>query len=207
MTENIAELYISEIADLYLSSEKDLDKLRAGSDKINQLLGDYYWDDVRHALHFYYARKNDKTRPMLAQVVALLETNKDVQKRIPDVGPVKQWHRPTTKIASIRDAFDKLVQILIDCGYMQDDNGKFKNTHALIDENGLPMLNAMDTLQSKLNSVKRHNPDLFYMLPHANNLEQLAIAVTNKKIVLRVREWSKYAAQNPDAVQQARGLF
>lgn len=207
MTENIAELYIAEISDLYLVSEKDLDKLRAGADKINDTLGDYYWDDVRHALHFYYARKNDKTRPRLAQIVALLETNKDVQKRIPDVGPVRQWHRPTTNIRAIQSAFDKLVQIFIDCGYIQDDNGGFKNTHALIDENGMPMLRALDTLQSKLNSVKRHNPDLFYLWPHANNLEQLAIAVLNKKIVLRVREWSKYAAQNPDAVQQAKGLF
>lgn len=207
MSENIADLYVAEISDLYLVGDKDLEKLHAGADKINDTLGCYYWDDVRHALHTFYARKNDKTRPRLAQIVALLETNKDVQKRIPDVGPVKQWHRPTTNIYAIRSAFDKLVQILIDCGYIQDDDGKFKNTHALIDENGLPMLCALDTLQSKLNSVKKHNPDLFYMWPHANNLEQLAIAVMNKKIVLRVREWSKYAANNPDAVQQAKGLF
>lgn len=207
MTENIAELYISEIADLYLSSEKDLDKLRAGVDKINQLLGDYYWDDVRHALHFYYARKNDKTRPMLAQIVALLETNKDVQKRIPDVGPVKQWHRPTTNIRAIQPTFDKLVQILIDCGYIQNDNGKFKNTHALIGDDGMPMVGAMHTLNSRVATVVRCHPDLFYLWPHANKLEQLAIAVMNKKIVLRVREWSKYAANNPDAVQQAKGLF
>lgn len=207
MTENIANLYIAEISDLYLVSDRDREKLHAGADKINDTLGCYYWDDVRHALHTFYARKNDKTRPRLAQIVALLETDRDVKKRVVDTEPFRKWHRTTTNIRAIQSAFDKLVQIFIDCGYIQDDDGGFKNTHALIDENGMPMLRALDTLQSKLNSVKRHNPDLFYLWPHANNLEQLAIAVMNKKIVLRVREWSKYAAQNPEAVQQARGLF
>ena len=206
MTEDIAKLYIAEISDLYLSSEKDLDKLRAGSEKINQLLGCYYWDDVRRALHHYYARKNDKTRPMLAQIVALLESDKSVEKRV-EVKPVRKWSRPTTNIFAIQSSFDKLVDILVSCGLLQDESGGFKNTHALIDEDGLPMIAAMDYLSRKLNSVIRHNPDLFYMYPHANKLEQLAIAVQNKKIILRVREWAKYAANNPDLVQKARGLF
>ena len=196
MTENIAELYINEIANLYLSSDKDLDKLRAGSDKINQLLGCYYWDDVRHALHTYYARKNDKTRPMLAQIVALLETNRMVEKRLPDIPAVKTYRRPTTSIRAIQVAFDNLVQTLVDCGQIQDTDGSFRNSHVILEENGSPMLNPMQVLQWKLNSVKRHNPELFFMWPHANNLEQLAIAVMNKKIVLRVREWGKHAVVN-----------
>lgn len=206
MTENIADLYIAEISDLYLVSDRDREKLHAGADKINDTLGCYYWDDVRHALHTFYARKNDKTRPRLAQVVALLETDRDVKKRVVDTEPFRKWCRPTTNICAIQGAFNKLVQILIDCGYIQDDDGSFKNTHALIDDNGQPMLCAMQTLNGKLASVLRTRPDLFYMFPHANKLEQLAIAVMNRQIVLRVREWSKYAAENPSAVQVARGV-
>lgn len=197
MTKNIAELYIAEVAELYNISEKNIHKMREGADKINAALGDYYWDDVRHALQVFYTRHSDKSRPRLAQVLALLESNRDVQKRGPDVSSTPNLYaRPTTKIWSIQADFDRMIDILVEGGVIPDTDGTFRNTRSIIDPaTDLPVLNPIQWLVWKLCVVEQARPDLFSRFPHANRLERLAIALGNHLITFKVRNWAKHAAE------------
>lgn len=197
MENKIAEKFIDLVAKLYDLSDKAVESMRLNTNEIDTAFKDYYWSDIKDAINFYYVRKNDKTRPTIAKILAILETNPNVKKIIPDAPATDNpFARPTTKIWSIRGDFDKMIDIFIECGVIPDETGKFQGQKSVIDPiTDLPMLNPMWWFGYKLTAIEEANPDLFARMPHANKLERLAIALGNKMIPFKVRDWKKMAAE------------
>lgn len=191
-----AEKFIDLVQKLYSLNEKAVTQMQNNVPEIDAEFGDYYWDDIAKKVQFYYVRKNDKTRPTVAHIIALLETDPAVKKRVPDIPDTpNQFSRPTTKLWSIRDDFDRMVDILIDGGVFPDEDGNYRNVRAIVDpDTDLPVMTPLLWLKGKLSAVKENNPDLFARYPFATELEQLAIALGNKLILIKVRDWAKLCA-------------
>ena len=195
MNEFTAEKYIDKILSLYPGSEREETKLRAGSVMFNEAFGKYSWSDIEHALEWFYKNRSDKSRPTSAQLKDVL-----VELGIADRDGVvahkeNPFARPTTRLWSIKEPFDQLVDILMHAGVIPDENGNYDNSRSIVDPaTDLPVLCVMRWLGWKLADAKRVNPDLFARYPHANVLEQLAIAVYNRLIVFKIRDWSKLVA-------------
>lgn len=187
------EKYINAILERYVVSDKDMDKLRAGADLLQKTFGDYYWSDIETAIGWYYTHKNDKTRPTIAQMQAVLQgldITPSAKQDYADAG----YKRPTTKIWSIMHTFNRLVEILIDGGVLPQDNGEYHNIRTLVNpQTDLVILNPKQWLQWQLDDAMAARPDLFAKFPHCTWLERLAIAIENKLIVFKVRDWAKLA--------------
>lgn len=193
MDTKIAEKFIDLIAKLYDMSDKAVDTMRNNATEIERVLGDYYWDDVRAAVNLYFARKNDKTRPTLAKILALLETDRNVKKRVPDpeLEP-DEYHLPRTKLGSIQDAFDRVIKAMIRCEILKPENpmdAPMAPGYSLLDTNNLPMLNPKRRLREMTTAAKNRRPDLFAPYPSLSFWEELAVAVQHGLIHLRVRDW------------------
>lgn len=196
MQEKVSEKYIAKIADLYRSSDKDLDKMRGGADMIEAALKRFAWGDVAAAVDWYYTHKNDKTRPTIAAICAILNTwvwERKIE-QIPDEIEVRGYALPRTRIFSIAEPFDKLVGVLVSCGLIRNRDGEIRATHSLIDDTGEPVLNPMQVLRWQVLRARNLRPDIFIKFSHATFLEQLAVALQNKLITIRVRDWGEYAA-------------
>lgn len=190
---DIAQSYISQVADLYNISDKNLEKMYSGADQINEALGKYYWEDVLHALQVFYRYHSDKSRPRLSQIVAILETDKDVKPREPEVDTVvAQYKLPTTRLWSIHDTFDKLISVLVAGGAICDEQGQYHNDRSIIDpKTDKPVINPMQWLKWQLNDAMVARPDIFISVPVKTPYEYLALAIQNDLITFRVRDWSK----------------
>lgn len=190
-----AEKFVELVVDLYQLGEKESGKLSNNIPEIEQELEKYDWSDIKNKVQYYFARKNDKSRPRLSQILALLETDPDVQtfENEPDYSNVG-YKRPTTKIWSIMHTFNKLVEILIDGGVLPQDNGEYHNIRTLVNpQTDLVILNPKQWLQWQLDDAMAARPDLFAKFPHCTWLERLAIAIENKLIIFKVRDWAKLA--------------
>lgn len=190
MTENIATLYINELAELYNVSDKNREKMYDGAEQINKSLGQYYWDDIKHALQKFYTYHNDKSRPRLAQIIALLESNPNITKREPEpqaiTEPELMLDMPTTNIYTIKGTFNRIVDVLIRGGVLPNEHGKYANTNPILHDDGSVVLNPMQWLRWQVDDAKATRPDLFAPFPNATILEQIAIGVQNKLITFKI---------------------
>lgn len=189
------EKYINKILTLYPMGEREETKLNAGLNMIAETFGKYSWANIESAIEWYYKNKNDKTRPTIAQMKDVLITL-----GIADVDgvvakPDNPFARPTTNIWSIRGDFDKMVDVFIECGVIPDEDGTYHGEKTIIDPaTDLPVLNPMFWFGYHLTDIENNNPDLFTRFEQANKLERLAIALGNKMIPFKVRDWKKLAA-------------
>lgn len=203
MTDTIAMKYIDEIADRYKITDKDREKLESNQNQINVALGDYYWDDVKDAINTYFVRKNDKTRPTLAQIVALLETNDRVKKRVPEPDENK-YHLPRTQLWSIRDTFDAVIRTMVQCKILEPENpidAPVAPGYSLVDATGTPMINPKQFLRWQVADAKAVRPDVFAQYKSTSFWEDLAIAVQQRLVTLRVRDWHETFYQVPAAIK------
>ena len=194
MTETNGTKYINEIAELYQVSEKDRSKLDGGYDKIQAAIQKYNWADIERAINHYFVHKNDKTRPVLAQILAILKTWQHEGKievfEPDDTDTQPIFTRPTTKIWSIQSSFNKMVDVFIDAGIIPNENGKYTNYRSLVDpKTDAPVLSPTMWLGWQLNAAEQQAPDLFARFPNTTKLEQIAIALQNGLIKLKVRDW------------------
>lgn len=195
-----AEKYVELVTDLYQLGEKENAKMCNNVPEIESELKKYSWHDIKTKVQYYFARKNDKSRPRLSQILALLETDPNVQavEEEPTLDTVQGYNRPTTKIWSIMSTFNKLVDILTDCGVIPDEHGEYRTSKSLVNpETNLVVLNPRQWLQWRIDDAMNDRPDLFVKFPNAKWLEQLAIAVENKLVALQVRDWAKLAKNLP----------
>ena len=194
MAEKISTLYINEITELYNVSDKNLGKMYDGVDQLETALGNYYWDDVKRALQRFYTYHNDKSRPRLAQILALLESDPKVVKREPEPEPsdAPSYKLPTTGLWSITTTFNKLITVLVDAGVIPDEHGAYRNVRSLIDpDTDSVILNPMQWFRWKLSVVKDQRPDIFVSVPTKTVLEDLALAIQNNLVTFKVRDWAK----------------
>lgn len=193
MNKFTAEKYIDAIFSRYIVSEKDAEKLRAGSDLLEKTFGEYYWSDIEHTLDWYYTHKNDKTRPTIAQIQNALQSLGIMQNN--DSEPEKNdFTRPSTNLWSIKQTFNKLIDILIGGGVLPNEDGNYTNIRSIVNpDTDLPVLNPMQWLGWQLADAKNNRPDIFVPFPNATILEQLALAIQNNLIQFKIRDWSKLA--------------
>lgn len=195
-----AEKYVELVTDLYQLGEKESGKLSNTVAEIEHELKKYSWNDIKAKVQYYFARKNDKSRPRLSQILALLETDPNVQavEEEPTLDDTPRYNRPKTKIWSIMSTFNKLVDVLMDCGVIPDERGEYRTSKSLVNpETNLVVLNPRQWLQWRIDDAMNDRPDLFVKFPNAKWLEQLAIAVENKLVSLQVRDWVKLAKNLP----------
>ena len=185
----IAKQYIGKIAELYNVADSALDKMYDNADQIEHAFEGYAWDDISRAISRYYDRKNDKTRPRIGQIIAILESER-VEKAptVTDYGP-KPEMRPVTKLNAIKATFNKLIDVMIDCSVLPNENGQFGGSASLLNNDGTLMLNPQQCLLWQVKAIEQEYPELFMAYPNLTFWEKLAIAVQNKKITLRRRTW------------------
>ena len=192
--------YIDAVVDMYALKKDKREELENGVEEYNIALKKYEWNDIQSAINHFFVRINDKTRPRLSQILAILESWRDTGKiqvfePEPDDAP-NLFARPTTKIWSIKDTFDKMIDVFVEGGVIPDEKGNITNARSIIDPvTDLPVLNPIMWFGWKLEDVKQTRPDLFARFPHADKLEQLAIALQNKLIPFKVRDWARLADQ------------
>jgi len=189
-----AEKFVDLIADLYPVGDKQATQMQHNTEEIEAELGKYNWEDIRNKVQYFYSRKNDKSRPRIGQILAMLESDPNVQVKEPDVVLEPKYKIPTTKIWSIRTTFDKLVQVLIDGGVLPNADGEYHNIRSLVNpDTDDVILNPLQWLKWKLTDAMQERPDLFVKFPNATVLEGLAIAVQGGLVKFKVRDWAKLA--------------
>ncbi len=203
MTENIATQYIDEIAERYKIADKDRTKLESNQDQISKELGQYAWTDVRNAVAEYYRTKSDKHRPTLAQIVALLEANPDVHK-IGMLSEPDEYHLPRTRLWTIGDAFDRVIKAMVMCEILQPENPMDKPLRpgfSLLEDNNLPMVNPKRHLRAMVAAAKNRRLDVFAPYKSLSFWEELAVAVQNGLIRLRIRDWYAFHQGLPENIK------
>jgi hypothetical protein len=195
-----AEKYVELVTDLYQLGEKESTKMCNNVPEIESELKKYSWHDIKTKVQYYFARKNDKSRPRLSQILALLETDPNVQavEEEPTQDDAPRYNRPKTKIWSIMSTFNKLVNVLMDCGIIPDEHGEYRTAKSLVDPTTNEIvLNPRQWLQWRIEDTRDIRPDLFAKFPRATWLEELAICIENKLVSLQVRDWAKLAKNLP----------
>lgn len=186
--------YIDLVGKLYNQTPKQMQQMEHNISEIDNELKKYSWEDIKNKTNLFYARKNDKSRPRLSQILALLETDPNVQvvEEEQTIDTVQGYKRPTTKIWAIKSTFNKLVDVLTDGGVLPTEDGEYKNTRSLVDPaTDIVILNPRQWLLWHLSDAEATNPDLFAKYPFATWIERLAIAVQNKLVVFKTRDWAK----------------
>lgn len=191
-----AERFIDLVGKLYNLPEKAIEQMSANISEINSELGKYSWEDVEHKIQFYYVRKNDKSRPSVAHIIALLETDPNVipLDTEPSSEPEKHhyYHRPNTNLFTIKSTFEKLVDILIAGGVITDSDGTRHNEKSLVDpDTDMVILEPIHWLVQKTDAAMLSHPEYFLPYKFATPLERVAVALQNQLITFKVRDWSK----------------
>lgn len=194
-----AEKFVELIAELYPMGDKQATQMQRNSGEIENELSKYYWDDIKAKVQYFYARKNDKSRPRIGQILALLETDPKITVRVEEkIEPDTTWQRPHTKLWSINQTFEKLVNVLMNGGVIPNERGKYVNNRSLVDpETDDVILNPFQWLKWKLADAMQEQPDLFAKFPNTTELEGLAIAIQGGLINFKVRDWVKMALNMP----------
>lgn len=189
-----AETFIKTIKELYVVPDKDLEQMYKGQEQMEKALRYFSDNDIIGAINHYFVKKNDRTRPRLAQILAILDEwvrDKKIDFVIATNAPLKH-ELPTTNIYSIKSVFDKLVGVLVRAGVIMNQDGKFENTHSLVaPDTDLLMLNPQQKLRWLVDDAKKEQPDLFCKFENTNWIEDLAIALQNNLIKIKVRDWSR----------------
>ena len=188
----ISELYLHKIQELYDLTDGVMAEYRAGAEQLEQHLEGYDWKDINAAINRYYNRRSSITPPKVQQIIAIAEDN-GAPRWVSNPDSV-EYHMPRTNLFVIKDTFDKMIQIMVDCGVIPNDSGNLTATHSLIDpQTELPMLNPKQVLAWQVEDAIREHPDLFAKFDNLSFWEQLAICLQNKVVTIRVRNWSAYA--------------
>lgn len=188
-----AEQFIDLVGKLYNLPEKQISQMQNNVPEIDAEFSKYYWDDIKNKIQLFYARKNDKSRPRVCQILAMLETDPTVNVRVEEkIEPTVTWERPHTKLWSINSTFEKLVNVLIDGGVIPNEHGEYVNNRSLIDPaTDEVILNPAAWLKQKLAQAKDKRPECFVKYEFATPLEQISVALQNNLITFKVRDWAK----------------
>ncbi len=203
MKQEIAEKYIAELSRLYPISDKGADKLRDAADQINAALGCYYWTDIRAAIEKYFRTQSDKQRPRIAQVVQILENSRGVSKIVADPEP-DAYHLPRTQLWTIKDAFDRVIKAMVMCEILKPENPMdtpLRPGYSLLEADNLPMINPKRRLRTMVTAAKNRRPDLFAQYKSLSFWEELAVALQNGLIRLRIRDWHAFHQGLPENIK------
>ena len=188
----ISELYLDKIKDLYELDGEVLGEYLRGKEQLDKMLDGYEWKDINVAINRYYNRRSSVTPPKVQQIIAIAEDN-GAEKWVSDYG-VGKYELPRTNLAVLKEAFEKMIGIMVNCGVLPNEDGKFDAIGSLVDPaNELPMLSPKQNLEWMVEDVEKENPELFEKFDYLSFWEKLAICLKNKKVKLRVRNWGGYS--------------
>lgn len=188
----LVDLMINLLDGLYDLNDKTKTQLRANAEEIERAFDGYLWDDIKRAINYYYVRKNDKTRPTIAKILAILDTDPATQRFVSQSNfEIKQPQRPETKIREIAVMFDRVVNLLAECKVI-DTGVKTQGLYFLVDSTGRPVLDVQNRLKFEIEKIKLKNPPLFQKYGPITWIEALAIAIDNNLVHLRFRDNRKF---------------
>lgn len=189
----LTDQYIALIESLYDLEQRDLFEIRSSTQQIESALADYYWEDIKAKIQYYFTRKNNKIPPNVSQILAFLETDEKIKRKSEEtVGyDYPKEEMPTTKLWSIKNTFDMFVKCLIDCGVIKDAQGNFHNNYGMYDSKNELILNPKQWLQWELQAAKQIKPEVFINFQYATFAEQVALAIQNGLIKFEVKKFDK----------------
>lgn len=190
----IVDLMINLLDGLYDLNDKTKEQLHNNAEEIERAFDGYMWDDIRRAINYYYVRKNDKTRPTIAKILAILETDPNTQKFV-TMG-YDEPKRPETKIFAIKTTFDRLVNILSECRILNFDEPSQESCF-LVNDDGEPILDVKNALRDQIECAKLQNIELFQRHGAITWLEALAICIDNDLFHLKIRNNKKFLDRLP----------
>ena len=189
----ISELYLRKIQELYDLTDSVMVSYRGNKEQLEKHLDGYDWSDINAAINRYYNRRSTITPPKVQQIIAIADDN-GAKKYGVEEGSGIVYRIPKTNLNVIRETFDKMVRVMIDCGVLMDERGEFNMVYSLMDsKTGLPMMNPRQMLGWMVDDVEKENPELFEKFNSLTFWERLAICLMNKKISIKVRNWSAYS--------------
>lgn len=109
--ENVQK-YIKLIKSMYSIPKDKLALMDTNAALMAEELKYYTWDDIKHAVEIYYAKKNDKTYPKLAQITAILNVNGKRR----DLCQIEAKRPPQTNLRGIKDIYLDVLRILHEQG-------------------------------------------------------------------------------------------
>lgn len=187
----IAPLYIKKILSLYAVDGLE-SELKAQADDIEKEFELFDWSDIERAIDYYFVRFSQKTNPRYSQIRAILNDFVATGK-VERVEPVKDEPKPmpTTSIYSIKNTFDRVVRLMMACGLIRNPNASPDDRidYGLVLQDGTPVLSAQMWLKWQVDDAKKERPDLFAKFKGTNLMEELAIAIQNRVLSLRVRNF------------------
>ena len=188
----ISELYLDKIKDLYELDAEVMGEYLRGKEQLDKMLDGYEWKDINVAINRYYNRRSSVTPPKVQQIIAIAEDN-GAEKWVSDYG-VGKYELPRTNLGVLKETFEKMIGVMVNCGVLPNEDGKFDAIGSLVDPaNELPMLSPKQNLEWMVEDVEKENPELFEKFDYLSFWEKLAICLKNKKVKLRVRNWGGYS--------------
>ena len=188
----ISELYLDKIKDLYELDAEVMGEYLRGKEQLDKMLDGYEWKDINVVINRYYNRRSSVTPPKVQQIIAIAEDN-GAEKWVSDYG-VGKYELPRTNLGVLKETFEKMIGVMVNCGVLPNEDGKFDAIGSLVDPaNELPMLSPKQNLEWMVEDVEKENPELFEKFDYLSFWEKLAICLKNKKVKLRVRNWGGYS--------------
>lgn len=105
---DIGSSYINRITELYTVEPEIRASMLEHIQVIDRQLGKWSWEDIEDAIDLFYTKKNDKKFPKVAQIRAILNTNKKDKALFSARGERNDdgWYNlPSTRIKVISDVF------------------------------------------------------------------------------------------------------
>ena len=96
--------YINKISELYQVENSIKAIMIEKVDRIEKELENWSWEDIEYAIDLFYTKKNDKNYPKIAQIKAILNTNRKDNAINLTVGTRNDdglYNEPTTSIKVI----------------------------------------------------------------------------------------------------------
>lgn len=193
------DLMIDLLDGLYDLNDKIKTQYHNNAAEIERAFDGYAWEDIRRAINYYYVRKNDKVRPTIAKILAVLETDPKTE-RLPTETDYQEVERPQTRIFEISRTHNKLVDLFAKCRLI--DTGEYtKNTLYIVDINGNPLLDPKNQLKYQVEKAMMQNIVLFQKYGRLSLLEALAICIDNDLLRLYFCDTKQFLNTLPSEIR------
>lgn len=98
-----ADRYITKLRSLYRLDERVITALMANKAKLENSLKPFYWEDIQRCIEKFYAVKDSTNYPRIDQLVAMLNTDRNVGVEIQETE--LEIPEPQTNIEFLKDVF------------------------------------------------------------------------------------------------------
>jgi hypothetical protein len=172
-----ASKYVKLITEMYVLSDKVVEKLNNNLDLIEKTLKNYYWDDIKFAIEKYYTYKNDKTYPKLCHITAILNaTGKELHEE-----PTPEIKPPHTNIRSLQKIFPEVCLKLHEdgifwCEYLKKVKNIPFGSRQYLDLKTRKLINKQWAWDDAIATMQRNFPQEYNKFQNMTTIETYALA-------------------------------